>query len=129
MKDRKRSQFRSQSGRTGFNRNRSQSGRAGFDRNKSQSGGAGFKFGQSGKRSGSRPKSELEKKVEGMEKTLNHIKDMLEKANVNHFVEEEYELNVIFVDESKGIQMIVDSGAPVSIETSKWMERYLNEMK
>ena len=97
MKDRKGSQFRSQSGRAGFNRNRSQSGGAGFDRNRSQSGGAGFKFGQSGNRSGSRPKSELEKKfevqekkIEWMEKTLSHIKDMLEEANVNHFVEEEY---------------------------------------
>ena len=64
-----------------------------------------------------------------MEKTLNHIKDMLEKANVNHFVEEEYELNVRFVDESNGIQMIVDSGAPMSIAISKWMERYLKEME
>ena len=34
-----------------------------------------------------------------------------------------------FVDEAKGMQMIVDSGAPVSITTSKWMERYLKEMK
>ena len=54
---------------------------------------------------------------------------MLEKANVNNFVEEEHELNVRFVDESKGIQMIVDSGAPVSIATSKWIERYLKEME
>ena len=54
---------------------------------------------------------------------------MLEKIKVNHLVEEEYELNVRFVDESKGIQMIVDSDAPVSIATSKWMERYLKEME
>ena len=36
------------------------------------------------------------------------------KANcVNHFVEEEYEFNVRFVDEAKGMQMIVDSGTPI----------------
>ena len=51
MKDRKGSQFRSQSCGASFNRNRSQSGRAGFDRNRSQSGGAGFKFGGNGDRS------------------------------------------------------------------------------
>ena len=38
---------------------------------------------------------------------------------VNHFVEEEYEVNVRFVNEAKGMQMIVDTGAPVSIVTSK----------
>ena len=48
---------------------------------------------------------------------------------VNHFVEEEYEVNVRFVDEAKGMQMIVDSGAPVSITTSKWMDRYLKNME
>ena len=116
MKNRKESQFRSQSGRAGFNRNRSQSG------------GAGFKFGWSGNRSGSRPKSELEKKVEGIERDNQEMKKLMkemiekiDKVKVNHFVEEEYELNVRFVDESKGIQMIVDSGAPLSIATSKWM--------
>ena len=71
----------------------------------------------------------MEQKVEGMEKTLNHIKDMLEKANVNHFVEEEYELNMRFGDEAKGIQMIVDSYTPVSIAISKWIERYLKEIE
>ena len=51
------------------------------------------------------------------------------KAKVNHFVEEEYEFNVRFVDEAKGMQMIVDSGAPVSIGTSKWMKKYLKELE
>ena len=52
------------------------------------------------------------------------------KANcVNHFVEEEYKVNVRFVDEAKGMQMIVDSGAPVSIATSKWIEKYLKDME
>ena len=48
------------------------------------------------------------------------------KANcVNHLVAEEFEINVRYVDEAEGINMIVDSGAPVSIATSKWMEKYL----
>ena len=38
-------------------------------------------------------------------------------------------MNVRYVNEAKGMQMIVDSGAPVSIATSKWMERYLKEME
>ena len=47
------------------------------------------------------------------------------KANcVNHFVAEEFEINVRYLDEAKGINMIVDSGTPVSIATSKWMEKY-----
>ena len=143
MKNRKGSQFRSQSGRAGFNRNRSQSGRAEFDRNRSQSGRAGFKFGGNGDRSGSRPKSDLVKKVEELvkseqenrkdnqeiKKQLKEIREIIVKAKVNHFVEEEYEFNVRFVDEAKGMQMIVDSGAPVSIATSKWMEKYLKEME
>ena len=131
MKDRKGSQFRSQSGGAGFNRNRSQSG------------GAGFKFGGNGDRSGSRPKSDLVKKVEELvkneqenrkdnqeiKKQLKEIREIIVKAKVNHFVEEEYEFNVRFVDEAKGMQLIVDSGAPVSIATSKWMEKYLKEME
>ena len=48
-----------------------------------------------------------------------------DKANcVNHFVEEEYEVNVRFVDKTKGMNMIVDSGSPVSIISSKWMKQY-----
>ena len=33
------------------------------------------------------------------------------------------------MDEAKGKQIIVDSGTPVSIETSKWMEKYLKDME
>ena len=48
---------------------------------------------------------------------------------LNHFVEEEYEVNVRFVDEAKGMNMIMDSGAPVLIATSEWMEKYLKNME
>ena len=43
------------------------------------------------------------------------------KVKVNHFVEEEYTVNVRYVDEAKGMQMRVDNGVPVSIATSKWI--------
>ena len=55
--------------------------------------------------------------------------DKLEKVKVNHFVEEEYEVNVRFVDETKGMQIIMDSGVPVSIVSSKWIERYLKDIE
>ena len=33
----------------------------------------------------------------------------------NNFVEEEYAVDVTYVNESEGLKMIVDSGAPMSI--------------
>ena len=64
-----------------------------------------------------------------MKKQLKEIIEKIDKVKVNHFVEEEYTVNVRYVDEAKGMQMIVDSGAPVSIATNKWMERYLKEIE
>ena len=112
VRDRNGSKFRSQSGGRGFN---------GFNRSKS---------GGNGDRSGSRPppgqKSELAKNVESngkdiqeMKKQLKEIIEKLDKVKENHFVEEEYTMNMRYVNEAKGIQMIVDSGTPVSIATSK----------
>ena len=109
---------------------RSQSGGAGFNRYRSRSGGAGDRFG-----SQPRQKSELAKDVEEIKKKMNEIIvvfDELKKAKancVNHFVEEEYKVNVRFVDENKGMQIIVDSGTPVSIATSKWIEKCLKDME
>ena len=120
VKDRNGSRFRSQSNGAGFNRFRSKSGGAGFSKD----------------RSGSQPKqkSELAKDVEEIKKDMKEMKKMMDelkksKANcVNHFVVEEFEINVRYVDEAKGMNMIVDSGAPVSIATSKWIEKYLKTM-
>ena len=64
-----------------------------------------------------------------MKLQLKEIIEKLDKVKESHFVEEEYIMNVRYVNEAKGIQMIVDSGAPVSIATSKWMEKYLKEME
>ena len=60
---------------------------------------------------------------------MDKLSDIIEKVKVNHFVKEEYKMNVRYVDEAKGMQMIVDSVTPVLIATSKWMERYLKKMK
>ena len=101
VKDRNVSRFRSQSGGAGFNRYRSKSGGAGFS-------GSKDRFG-----SQPRQKSDLAKDVEEIKKDMKEMKTLLDelkkaKANcVNHFVEEEYEVNVRFVDEAKGMQMIV----------------------
>ena len=76
-------------------------------------------------------KNEEENRKDNQEikRQLKEIREMIVKDKVNHFVEEEYEFNIRFVDEAKDIQMIVDCGAPVSIATSKWMNKYLEEMK
>ena len=66
------------------------------------------------------------KDVEDAQKTFKYI---LEKVKVNHFVEKEYTVNVRYVDEAKGMEMIGDSATPLSIATSKWMDRYLKEME
>ena len=54
-----------------------------------------------------------------MKKQLKEIIEKIDKVKENHFVEEEYTVNVRYVNEAKGMQMIVDSGTPVSIATSK----------
>ena len=64
-------------------------------------------------------------------KEMKTLLDELKKAKencVNHLVAEEFEKNVRYVDEAKGMNIIVDSGAPVSIATRKWIEKYLKTM-
>ena len=54
----------------------------------------------------------------------------LKKERVNtNFVEEEYEVNIRYVDEAKGMQMIVDNFTPKFIATNKWMDKYLKSME
>ena len=114
---------------------RSQSGGAGFNRYRSKSGGAGFSGSKDRFGSQPRQKSDLAKDVEEIKKDMKEMKTLVEeltkaKANcVNHFVEEEYEVNMRFLDEAIGMNIIVNSGAPVSIATSKWMEKYLKNME
>ena len=100
MKDRQGSRCGSQSGGAGFNRFRSKSGGAGFN-GSSQSKDI---FG-----SQPRPKRDLVKDVEEIKKDMKEMKNLLDELNKailnceNHFVEEEYDVNVRFVDEAKGI--------------------------
>ena len=46
-----------------------------------------------------------------MSKKLDKLCDKIEKVKVNNFVEEEYTVNVRYVDEAKGMQMILESEA------------------
>ena len=47
----------------------------------------------------------------------------------NNFVGEEYTVDVRYVNESDGLKMIVDSGAPMSIVSAGWLCKYLKEME
>ena len=47
----------------------------------------------------------------------------------NNFVEEEYAVDVRYVNESEGLKMIVDSGAQMSIVSAGWLEKYFKEME
>ena len=66
-----------------------------------------------------------------MRKEAVEIKSILDKKpdlEIN-FMEEEYEVDVRYVNELEGLRMIVDSGAPLSILSAGWLEKYLKEMK
>merc|ERR1712237_313588 len=76
-------------------------------------------------RSADKPKSELVKKVEGMEKKIisiekslggvSRIEEMLKNVTINtQFVEEEIFIDVKYVQKETDNSMIIDSGAPVS---------------
>ena len=109
-------------------RDDSRFGRSQSNRGRSKSGGNRGK-------SQERPESDLfkkvkdtEKKVDELTKTVNSMKDMITNKLVNvKFVEEEIVIDVKFVDETRGLKMIVDSGAPLSIVSERWFKRYIEE--
>ena len=85
-----------------------------------------------------RPKSELFKKVEEIERkmekvekverSVDDIMEMLKKRPINmKFVEEEIVVDIKFVDTRKGTRMIVDSGAPLSLVSLSWLKSYQEE--
>merc|ERR1712105_96240 len=88
-------------------------------------------------KSAERPKSDLLKKVETMEKEIGVIKtsnknieEMLKKATINtKFVEEEIFIDVKYVEKEIENTMIIDSGAPVSLMSSNWFNNYIKEAK
>ena len=107
-----------------------------INRERSQSRGK-FQSRNRGK-SQERPKSDLFKKVEEIEKkvekvdkvekTVGEILEMLKKSPVNmKFVEEEIVVDIKFMSETRGSKMIIDSRAPLSIVSEKWLKKYIEE--
>ena len=47
----------------------------------------------------------------------------------SNYIEEEIEIDVKYIKETEEMKIIVDSGAPMSIVSEKWLEKYLEEMK
>ena len=80
------------------------------------------------------------KKVENLEKeigtikksvgSIKNIEEMLKKATINtQFVEEEICIDVKYVEKEVNNNMIIDSGAPVSLMSSTWFANYIEEAK
>merc|ERR1712090_11523 len=82
----------------------------------------------------------LVKKVEGIEKELSTIKqsvggikkieEMLKQVTINtQYVEEEYCIDIKYVQKDFDNTMIIDSGAPVSLISTAWLANYIEESK
>merc|ERR1712237_283242 len=91
-------------------------------------------------KSAEKPKSDLVKKVESIEKEISTIKqsvggikkieEMLKKVTINtQFVEEEISIDIKYVQKEIDNSMIIDSGAPVSLMSSAWLANYIEEAK
>ena len=73
---------------------------------------------------------ENSKELKEAKKIIVEMRDEMKKMAVNsNFVEKEYVVDVRYVDESEGLRMKVDSGAPMLILSAGWLEIYLREMK
>lgn len=69
-------------------------------------------------------------KVDKVEKSVNAVIEMLKKSPINmQFVEEEIIIDAKYVDTGAEKFMLVDSGAPLMIVSSKWFEEYLMDTK
>ena len=74
-----------------------------------------------------RPKSEMFKKVEYLDKK---IKDILKNMLINtQFVEEEIVIDVKYVNEGTDRMMLIDNGALKSIVSYRWLNGYLKNAK
>ena len=62
---------------------------------------------------------------------MTEVKELLKNAiAVNtKFVEEEFVIDVKLVNNDKEFRMIIDSGAPVSLASKEWFEKYVEEKK
>ena len=79
-----------------------------------------------------RPKSDLAKDVEEVKKVTKEIKkmlDVLKKKMLQDetciYIEENYEMNMRYVNKTKGLQMIVDIRAPMVKASSVQIDKYL----
>ena len=92
---------------------------------------------RNGFKSVERPKSDLLKKVEAMEKdntviktSIKNMEEMMKKITINtKFIEEEIVIDVKYVEKDIENMMVLDSGAPVSLMSSAWFNNYLKEAK
>ena len=58
------------------------------------------------------------------------IMELIKKSPVvTKFIEEEIVIDIKYVDKSVVDHMIIDSGAPVLIVSSKWLKKYLRDAK
>ena len=84
-----------------------------------------------------RPKSEMFRKVENLEKEFekfkksqNEMKEILKTKLIStQFVEEEIIIDVKYVNLGAERMMYIDSGAPKSIVSKKWLGGYLKDAK
>ena len=68
----------------------------------------------------------MKKKFEKFEKAENEMKDILQNKLIStQFVEEEIVIDVKYVNVGAERMMLIDSGAPKSIVSKKWLEEYL----
>ena len=69
-----------------------------------------------------RPKSEMFKKVENLEKDMKEIKYILKNKLINtQFVEEEIVIDMKYVNDGTDRMMLIDNGALKSIVSFKWL--------
>ena len=47
----------------------------------------------------------------------------------SNFVEEEFDVDVRYMDEKEGLRMTVDSEAPMLIVSAGWLQKYLKDME
>ena len=70
--------------------------------------------------------STIKQSVGGIKK----IEEMLKKVTINtQYVEEEYCIDIKYVQKEIDNTMIIDSGAPVSLMSSAWFANYIEEAK
>ena len=72
----------------------------------------------------------MENKFEKFEKAQNEMKEILQNRLIStEFVEEDIVIDVKYVIAEAEKMILIDSGAPKSILSSKWLDEYLKDAK